>query len=245
MSIRKTDQIYKSPLEKLTDFEFNNQVVSVFEDMINRSVPGYATIVHSMANFARLFAKESSNCYDLGCSLGACALSMRQALEQQKDVTIIGVDCSADMIQRATEFIAQDQHNTPVVLKTADILETPLTNASLVSLNFTLQFIPPEHRQTLIETVYQGMNPGGCLVLSEKIKFPDSDVQEIITELHHSFKADQGYSELEISQKRDALENVMRLDTQQQHMERLKKAGFRTMTQWYQNTSFVSFYAIK
>lgn len=245
MSSKKTDTIYQQPLQQLTDFTFNKQVVSVFEDMINRSVPGYATIVHTIGAFAKHYVQDDSNCYDLGCSLGACTLSMRQQTGKRNNVTIYGIDSSSDMIRRAREFIAQDKNTTPVELITADINKHSIENASLVTLNFTLQFLDPDERDALIDRIYVGLKPGGCLVLSEKLRFTDPKEQAAITALHHDFKSEQGYSDLEISQKREALENVMRLDTCEVHLHRLRAAGFSTTTQWYQNTAFTSFLAIK
>lgn len=245
MSSRKHDSVYQNPLDQLADFEFNSQVVSVFEDMINRSVPGYGTIVHSIEHFARIFAQENTHCYDLGCSLGASALSMQAGLNDKKNVKIIAIDNSLDMLKRAKTFVAKSPNDIMIDLQHADVLDASIENASLVTLNFILQFIEPKQRDNLINTIYQGMTDGACLVLSEKIRFDDEHSQHTITDLHHRFKSEQGYSHLEIAQKRDSLENVMRVDTQAIHVERLKKTGFSHIQQWYQNTAFVSYYAIK
>lgn len=242
---RKRDKVYENPLDQLADFEFDRHVVSVFEDMINRSVPGYATIVYNLSHFAERFAQNNSNCYDLGCSLGASTLSMRKGLEEKNGVSIISVDTSKDMLERAQGYIESDSNNTPVKFKEADIQDIVIENASMVVLNFTLQFIPPENRTALIEKIYAGMNEGGCLIISEKIRFEDTATQETLTEIHHQFKREQGYSELEISQKRDAIENIMKVETSKTHINRLADAGFKNPTQWYQNTAFCSFFCIK
>lgn len=245
MSSRKRDSVYQHPLDQLADFEFNSQVVGVFEDMINRSVPGYGSIVHSLAQFARLYAQDNTQCYDLGCSLGASALSMQAGLSDKKNVRIIAIDNSLNMIERASSFVAQSSSNTVIDLQHSDVLDVSINNASLVTLTFILQFIKPKQRDNLLNNIYQGMTKGACLVLSEKVRFDDKQSQQTITDLHHRFKSDQGYSELEISQKRDSLENVMLIDTQAIHIERLNNAGFSHVQQWYQNTAFISYYAIK
>jgi len=245
MTKRKTDQIYQTPLAEIADFKFDQQVVGVFEDMINRSVPNYGAIIHNVANFARLLVKDNSNCYDLGCSLGASTLAMRQALDDKSCVKIISVDSSAEMLKRAESFIAKDAHNTSVEFRLENVCDTQIGNASLVVLNFTLQFIQKEKRQALIENIYAGLRSGGCLLLSEKVSFADENSSQLITEIHHQYKREQGYSDLEIAQKRDALENVMKLETKQAHLDRLLQAGFSEAEIWHQHSAFCSFFALK
>ncbi len=247
MSSRKRDTVYQNPLDELTDFEFDQNVVSVFEDMINRSVPGYATIIHNISHFADRFIQDNSHCYDLGCSLGASTLAMRQGATTNQGVTIFSVDMSKDMIKRARGFIANDFENDHIATKfeQADIRDISIQNASMVVLNFTLQFLPVEDRLDLLSTIFSGMNNGACLILSEKVRFNSPVIHQHLTDVHHAFKREQGYSELEISQKRDAIENIMKVETAEQHIDRLATAGFTHISQWYQNTSFCSFIAIK
>jgi len=247
MSSRKRDTVYKKPLNDLTDFTFDQQVVSVFEDMINRSVPGYANIVHNLISISALFVKPNTLCYDLGCSLGASTLAIRQGVDnnETKNVMIMSVDTSTDMLDRAQGYAENKHSNTQVQFLHNDIRNLAIENASLVVLNFTLQFLPLEDRNLLIKKIFNGMNEGACLVLSEKVSFEDSFIQDTTTSLHHQFKREQGYSDLEIAQKRDAIENIMKLETQQQHIQRLKETGFRHTNQWYQNTAFCSFIAFK
>ena len=126
-----------------------------------------------------------------------------------------------------------------------DILETRIENASVVALNFTLQFVSPEKRLELLSGIAAGLKPGGVLLLSEKVCFEDSLEQELQTAWHHDFKRAQGYSELEIARKRDALENVMQPDLMSQHTERLLEAGFSRTYQWFQGFNFVSMIAFR
>lgn len=249
MSSRKRDTVYQNTLAELADFTFDQQVTSVFEDMINRSVPGYASIVHNLTQIATQFVQANTNCYDLGCSLGASSLAMRTGVENKiadkNTVTIISVDTSQDMLKRAKGFIDNQSSNITIELQHDDIRNTVIDNASMVVLNFTLQFLPIEDRSQLLKKIYAGMNQGACLILSEKVCFKNSVIQEMITNLHHQFKREQGYSELEIAQKRDAIENIMKLETQEQHIKRLQKTGFQHVSQWHQNTAFCSFLAIK
>jgi tRNA (cmo5U34)-methyltransferase len=160
-------------------------------------------------------------------------------------VRLLGVDSSRDMIDRARALVAQDRASAPVELVCADILDTPLPPASLVALNFTLQFVPLAARAGLLARIAAALLPGGALVLSEKLAFGDAAEQQLLVELHHAFKAQQGYSALEIAQKRNAIENVLVPETLQTHRERLHAAGFSRVTVWLQCLNFVSLLAIR
>lgn len=240
----KPDQIYTSPLEQVVDFAFDDKVAAVFPDMLKRSVPGYSTVIATMAILAEHYFYSGSRVYDLGCSLGAATLAMRRAL-QGKEGEIIAVDCSESMLQRAAELIEQDNSDFPVTFQLADICDIEIENASIVVLNYTLQFVKPELRQGLLDKIYQGLRPNGILVLSEKIAFDDEAKQTHFIDLHHSFKRTNGYSELEISQKRQALENVLIPETIPQHRQRLQQAGFSRADVWFQCFNFASLLAVK
>jgi len=241
----KTDAIYAGPLQKIIDFQFDERVVAVFPDMIQRSVPGYGMIISNIGILAAKYAQAGSHCYDLGCSLGAASLAMRQRIAAP-DCDIISVDNSPAMIERARELLALDTESTvPVTIICANLQNVTIENASVVVLNFTLQFIPPAERLALIRRIYAGLRPGGILILSEKIAFSEPERQQFHEELHHDFKRANGYSDLEISQKRSALEKVMIPETLACHQERLQGAGFSSSELWFQSFNFVSLVAIK
>lgn len=242
---RQTDTIYASPLQQIVDFKFDERVVAVFPDMIQRSVPGYGMIVANIGILAGRYAQAQSHCYDLGCSLGAASLSMSQHITQP-DCDIIAVDSSPAMIQRGRELLALDAApNVPVTMICADIQDVSIEAASVVVLNFTLQFIQTTERLALMKRIYKGLRPGGILILSEKIAFSASEQQHFHEALHHDFKRANGYSDLEISQKRSALEKVMIPEPITSHYERLKDAGFSASELWFQCFNFASLVAIK
>lgn len=238
------DTIYSTPLDAIAAFAFDANVVRVFPDMIQRSVPGYSTIVAMTGVLAERYARSGTHCYDLGCSLGASTLAMR-ALLDGRGCDIIAVDNSPAMIEHCRTRIAADTHTTPVILQLADINAIALENASVAVMNFTLQFIALEQRATLLHRIAAAMQPGSVLVLSEKIRFDDPHLQQLNTELHHAFKRANGYSDLEIAQKRTALENVLIPETLQTHRERLQHAGFSSVDVWFQCFNFASLVAIK
>jgi tRNA (cmo5U34)-methyltransferase len=202
------DRLFESPWPAAADFSFDDRVVRVFPDMINRSVPGYGLIVPLTALLAGRYAQAGSVLYDLGCSLGAVTLAMGRAV------------CE-------------------------DIQDTDIDRASVVVLNFTLQFIAPPDRPAMLRKICDGLLPGGVLVLSEKVRFESLEEDGLQTEWHHAFKRAQGYSELEIARKREALERVMKPDTLPVHRQRLHDAGFSRVCQWFQGFNFVSLIAFR
>jgi tRNA (cmo5U34)-methyltransferase len=238
------DRLYATPREAITQFVFDESVASVFEDMIGRSVPGYSTLLSMFPVLSRYFIKPHTLCYDLGCSLGASTLAMQQGIEQP-DVGIIAIDNSAAMVAKCQQLMQQHAADSDIRVQQADICDVEISNASMVVMNFTLQFIDESVRTELIAKICQGINKGGVFVLSEKIKHEDPAQEERMVSLHHAFKKANGYSELEISQKRSALENVLRPETTGQHLQRLKTAGFSECFVWFQSFNFVSILAIK
>lgn len=212
--------------------------------MIQRSVPGYNTIVDSIGQLAGKYARPDTHLYDLGCSLGAASLSMRRYVKQQ-GCKIIAVDNSEAMVERCKLHLNAFKSDIPVDVLCEDINGISVTNASVIVMNFTLQFIPPEKRQALLDKLYAALVPGGILILSEKLSHPTEAGNEMLIDLHHEFKRRNGYSELEISQKRTALENVMLIDSFDTHQSRLSKTGFSDVVMWFKCFNFASMVAVK
>lgn len=238
------DTLYADPLSEDGLFAFDDSVARVFPDMIKRSVPGYPTIVAMTGLLAEKYAVAGSSLYDLGCSLGASTLAMRQNL-RAPDCRIISVDNSASMLERCQIIIDNDPHDTPVTLTCADLQDITIENASVVVLNFTLQFIPTQLRDQVIDRIYRGLLPGGVMVLSEKVTFEDPHLDALNIELHHQFKRANGYSDLEVARKRNALENVLLPETLGQHKNRITGAGFSSCDVWFQCFNFASLIALK
>ncbi|HHT01035.1 MAG TPA: carboxy-S-adenosyl-L-methionine synthase CmoA [Thiomicrospira sp.] len=241
---QKKDTIYAQAHEAVGAFQFDESVVAVFPDMIQRSVPGYQTILTGIGELTKQYAQADSQLYDLGCSLGAASLTMRRNI-QKKGCEIIAIDNSQAMIKRAEEYLHAYHSDIPVHLLCDDMTQIPIENASVVVINFTLQFIDPKERDELVKRIYKGLKPGGVLILSEKIHFEDQAIQQAIEHMHLQFKRANGYSELEISQKRSSLENVLISDTEAEHITRLNNAGFESAGIWFQAYNFASFLAIK
>ena len=240
----KKDNIYSKPIKQVQPFLFDENVAKVFPDMISRSVPGYDLIITVLESMTSKFVQEGSNLYDLGCSLGSSTLSMMHGINK-KNCKIIAVDNSQPMIDKCKSYLNLYHSPAEIELICDDLSNVKIENASIVVMNFTLQFISPENREKIIRKIYDGLNPGGVLVLSEKISFEENDRQELNDELHLKFKKQQGYSSLEISQKRSSLENVLIRDTLNTHENRIMKSGFSTFEMWFRCYNFVSMMAIK
>ncbi|MFK7974792.1 MAG: carboxy-S-adenosyl-L-methionine synthase CmoA [Halioglobus sp.] len=238
------DTLFADPLSDISQFAFDENVAQVFPDMIKRSVPGYATIVSMTGVMAGKYAQDGSHLYDLGCSLGASTLAMRQNVTAS-GCEIISVDNSTAMLERCRSVIETDTHDTPVNVLCSNLEDVQINNASVVVLNFTLQFIAQARRDEVIQTIFNGLVPGGIMVLSEKVMFEDPHLDQLNIELHHQFKRANGYSDMEIAGKRSALENVLIPETLKAHKTRIADAGFRSCDVWFQCFNFASLVAIK
>jgi tRNA (cmo5U34)-methyltransferase len=243
MTTRK-DKLFAGPKAPV-DFVFDESVAAVFEDMINRSVPGYSTIISMIAVLAEKYCQPGSSIYDLGCSLGAATLAIREQMSHD-NYRIIAVDNSPAMIEQLKKRTAMgNKAGVALDIICADLLDLEISNASVVVLNFTLQFIPLAKRAALLKRICMGMNPGGILILSEKIVFPDPALNELFIAMYHRFKEKRGYTKLEISRKRAALENVLLPESIATHKQRALDAGFTNTDVWFQCFNFASLVASK
>jgi tRNA (cmo5U34)-methyltransferase len=238
------DDVYARLRTQVSPFDFDEAVAQVFPDMIARSVPGYGLTLPLIGLIARRYAQPDTVCYDLGCSLGGVTLALRHHIDQP-GCRITAVDNAPAMIARLRQILAEDDSDVPVDVVEADIRDIPIHNASVVVLHFTLQFLDLIERDHLIRRIYAGLHAGGVLILSEKVIFADAAQNARFITLHHDFKRANGYSDLEISQKRTALENVLIPETIAQHQRRLQIAGFTSAEVWFQAFNFVSLLAVK
>ncbi len=244
----KKDDLYANPIGDIPGFTFDNHVVDVFPDMINRSVPGYSTVIAQTGRLARRFIQPNTYAYDLGCSLGASLLSMYMAtqdLATASGCTLVGIDNSPAMIDRCQQLISKNKTGSNIELICDDINNQTLQPASVIVMNYTLQFLPLAARDQLIQKIANALVPGGILILSEKINYSDAAQQALNIEMHHDFKRANGYSDMEISQKRNALENVLIAETVSAHQKRLSQSGFKSAETWFQCFNFCSLIALK
>ena len=237
------DAVFREP-QPVTDFEFGEKVASVFDDMLDRSVPFYQEIQRMIAEMATDFAIEGSNIYDLGCSTGNTLLNLDAAAG--KGIKLIGVDYSEEMLKRCRQKLADSGIKHEHELLCADLNRgIHIENASMVVMVLTLQFIRPLYRDTLTKSILEGLNENGCLILVEKVLGEDSVFNRLFIKYYYDLKKRHGYSELEIAQKREALENVLVPYKLLENREMLLRAGFRYCDVFFKWYNFCGIVALK
>jgi tRNA (cmo5U34)-methyltransferase len=219
--------------KSIRSFAFNDKVAAVFDDMVHRSIPGYAVAQHLTAKIAHSVAKKSSHIYDLGCSTGTSLIKIAQFLSPQtleeSNIKLTGIDLSGDMLKRAKEKIYAFNLGEHITLLEEDLKQVVLEKASLVVSHYTLQFINPENRLPILQKIYASLIPGGCFIFSEKIKHEPQILDDLLNNEYYEFKKGNGYSEVENIRKRLALENVLISLTLDENFTLLSKAQFRNI----------------
>ena len=240
----KDDQVYRAPRDAVGDFQFDKTVATVFDDMVSRSVPFYSEIQRMVVEIAADFAEPGSFVYDLGCSSGTTLAALNPALD--KAVGFVGIDNSPDMLDKCREKFSTLEFERPVELVNADINDgIHIENASVVTLILTLQFIRPLRRERLIADIFKGMQPKGCLIVVEKVLGEDSVFNRLFIDYYYEMKRRHGYSEMEISQKREALENVLIPYKLLENRELLLNNGFSSVDVFFKWYNFCGLVAVK
>ena len=230
------DEVFRQDQKQIVDFAFTEEVTAVFPDMIRRSVMGYETMVPVTGLAAARHLGRRGLAFDLGCSLGATTLAILQQ-NNSTDIRIHGIDSSAPMIEGAQQAISDPRAE----FRLQDIRDTDVSGADVVVLNLVLQFLEPAERLPLLRNIKTQMQSTGLLIVSEKVRHSYPEEHQYYDELHLAWKKANGYSELEIAQKRSALENVMQIDTEADHETRFRAAGFTRIRQWYRCMNWASF----
>ncbi|MBF0242229.1 MAG: carboxy-S-adenosyl-L-methionine synthase CmoA [Desulfamplus sp.] len=249
----KKDNIFAHKNDPVSAFEFNEEVTSVFDDMIKRSVPLYIESLKRQCQFISKFYKTGTIIYDLGCSHGNLGVMVANEFKFQ-DYCMVAVDSSPSMVEKYGSRLEEIKRDNPsiasninrsITLITSLAEDVPILNASVVIVNLTMQFINPLKRDRFIQGIYDGLIDGGILLLSEKISHKNQMIAEVEQDFYKSFKLENGYSELEISRKREALENILISETIESHINRLNRVGFKTFDVWLKWFNFASMVAIK
>jgi tRNA (cmo5U34)-methyltransferase len=237
------DRLFAVPKPLVSDFDFGTGTAAVFDDMLGRSVPFYGEIQRMITELVSDFAVDGTNVYDLGCSTCATFRSLR---DLDKNVTFIGIDDSGAMLARAERELAEVGFNRPYVLREQDLHSgLDIENASVVIMSLTLQFVRPLHRERLMRTIYNGMNHQGCLILVEKVLAQDSLMNRLFIKYYYDLKRRNGYSDIEIAQKREALENVLIPYRLEENEELLKQVGFRSTEVFFRWYNFCGILSLK
>lgn len=239
-----TDNIFKEPIAKLTDFKFDNAVVKVFDDMVVRSVPFYLEIQRMITEISALYVQPGTSLYDLGCSTGTTFISLNNFLDPS--IQFVGIDESQEMLQNCEKNLTESGFTRPFMLISADLnKQIEIQNASVIILCLTLQFVRPINRLNLLKSIYNQINPGGCVILIEKVICECSDFNRQFIKYYYDFKRRNNYDEIEIAQKREALENVLIPYKLSEDIQMLVDAGFSSCETFFKWYNFAGIVALK
>jgi tRNA (cmo5U34)-methyltransferase len=239
------DKVFTSPVQRASGFQFDETVASVFDDMLERSVPLYNEVQRMTVELAKNFAQKGSNVYDLGCSTGTTIVLLARSIPEAS-IRFIGCDSSAPMLEKCKEKLVSFGCLERCELVQQDLNEEiKIENASVVLMNYTLQFVRPLYRDKLVQSIYQGLRERGCLLMTEKIVSGNSFLNSLFIDLYYEYKRRKGYSDMEIAQKREALENVLIPYKMDENCELLRRNGFHLQDVFFRWYNFASFMAIK
>ena len=233
------DKVFNKTISK--QFEFDEEVASVFDDMLDRSVPFYKQMQKLSITFANNFLKDDSNVYDLGCSTASTLIELKKSSKYK--INLIGIDNSTAMLEHASK--KAKAFGVDIKLINDDIFNVELKDARVVFSNYTLQFIRPINREKLVKKIYDSLEDGGVFIFSEKLVSSNSFLNKQLIDEYYSFKKTQGYSEFEIAQKREALENVLIPYTEKKNKKMIRDAGFKDCETLFRWVNFATFIAIK
>ena len=236
------DKVFDEKILHSSDFKFDSTVANVFDDMVNRSVPFYGEMQRMIAEQAADYAQLETNVYDLGCATGTTLIGMNTSIDER--ISFVGLDDSAKMLEKCHHKLTEADFKRPFELIVAD-LNTPinLSNASVVILCLTLQFIRPIHRARLLKNIFKGLNKGGVLILTEKILAENTVPNRDFIKYYYNHKRRNNYSEMEISQKREALENILIPYKLSENIALLHETGFdhcEVFFKWYNFSGLIA-----
>lgn len=233
------DKVFTKPITK--QFEFDEDVAVVFDDMLERSIPFYKEVIDLTCQTICLHVKEGAKVVDFGCSTANTLLALHK--KSNKSYHLLGIDNAEAMLHIARQKI--HAYKASIELVYADITQVELNFHDVIIANYMLQFIRPLQRAEFVAKIYEALNPNGLFIFSEKIVFDDKELNKQMIDIYYDFKRQQGYSDFEIAQKREALENVLIPYTEEENKAMLKSAGFDTIETIFKWGNFATFIAKK
>ena len=234
------------PKEK---WEFDKDVADCFSDMLSRSIPQYnvmrdlsSQLVVDMTN-----GNKNINILDIGCSDGLMIQSMLEKFKGD-GVRFTGVDISEPMLDKARarfEIVNQTSKNK-VIVQNCDLrYDFPVNNYSAITSILSLQFIPIEYRQQILQEIYNNLVQGGVFIFVEKVLGNTADLNKIFVKNYYDLKEKNGYTKEQIERKRLSLEGVLVPVTSSWNEHLLQQAGFREIDVFWRYLNFVGYIAIK
>jgi len=241
------DEVFSHTAARASDFEFNEEVANVFDDMLCRSVPFYVEQQSLIQEIANRFCIDGTNIYDLGCSTATTLIHLAKSIKEAG--RLIGYDNSQPMLDRALQNVKEAGVDDRIELRFADLnndlKKMPLDNASVVTMCWTLQFVRPLRRDAMIKKIYDNLVDGGALIVTDKVLTNDSNMNRFFIDFYYDFKRRNGYSEEEILKKREALENVLIPFRADENFELFRRNGFQIVETFFQWYNFAGFLCVK
>jgi len=235
------DNIFDKPITK--QFEFDEDVASVFDDMLSRSVPFYDEMLKLTTSFALKYLNNNGTVYDLGCSTASTLINISNHIKDKQNITLVGIDTSHAMLNRASQ--KAKAYGCDIKFIEDDIFNVGFEKSNVIISNYTLQFIRPLQREKLIKKIYDSLEEGSVFIFSEKVITDENILNKQFIDEYYKFKKTQGYSEFEIAQKREALENVLIPYTYEENKRMILDAGFKHFDCIFKWINFSTFIAIK
>lgn len=233
------DKVFTKEISK--KFEFDEAVASVFDDMLSRSVPFYDVVQKLIIDIILTHQEDNKKVLDLGVSTAKLLLELKNKMSS--NMVLKGIDNSQAMLTRAENKCKA--FGADIELELADMLSYKYNNEDIIIANYTLQFIRPIQRLELVKKIYDGMNDESIFIFSEKVVFNNKKLDKDLIDIYYEYKKEQGYSEYEISQKREALENILIPFTIEENIKMCIDAGFSSIDTIFQWGNFVTFIARK
>ncbi|NDF11288.1 MAG: carboxy-S-adenosyl-L-methionine synthase CmoA [Proteobacteria bacterium] len=244
LDTEKKDSLFENSEQSLRDFNFNAKVAEVFDDMVSRSVPFYTEMQRMTCELAKDFARPNTNLYDIGCSTATTMLALDPYLDEA--VNFIGIDNSQDMLNKAAKKVQESGSKRSMDFVCADLHKgVHFENASVITMLLTLQFVRPLYRERIMKNIYHGLNDQGALILIEKLTSESTMFNRLFIDHYYDFKRRNGYSENEITHKREALENVLIPYRVEENYALLQDAGFKHVEVFFRWYNFCGIIAMK
>jgi tRNA (cmo5U34)-methyltransferase len=238
-----SDRLFTVP-RRAFDFNFGEETARVFDDMVSRSVPFYGEIQRMVCEIASSFAVSNTNIYDIGCATGTTLKSLDTIIDP--GVHLIGIDNSDDMLAKAEEKLKRSDKNRDIRFINADLnYPVQFNNSSAVIMLLTLQFVRPLKRKRLVKDIHKGLRDDGCLILVEKVTGTSTLLNRLFIEYYYNYKRRMGYSDMEIAQKRESLENILIPYHHEENRNLMLEAGFRYVDEFFRWYNFSGLVAVK
>jgi tRNA (cmo5U34)-methyltransferase len=232
-------------METSNVYEFSFTTIRDFDSHIAQEIRGYETLFTIATGIANTVIATGTNIYDLGCSTGRFLITLAERIAAEADtyrrryVRFIGIEPNDNFAAYHT-----NKPDSVTFVRERITASTQFENASLISSIFTLQFIPIHERQAVIRNVYHGLNPGGVLLLAEKVYAGDPEIERLINDSHFDFKR-EFTDPAQIFAKDVRLRSIMRPLTLQDNVSLLENAGFDRHECFWRVNNFAALIAIK